>query len=156
MLVNQPAAALFQQIAVARNGADFPETFRNDETRPERLSDHDMPVAYFAVPVQDVSARVSVFSSGLVLNRVTRTYNGTIQITNTSAQTIAGPIHIALDQLTAGVTLANAAGQFQGLPYVTAGVASLAPGQSTTVAVQFTNPANARIGYVVRAFAGIF
>ena len=156
VLVNQPAAALFQQIAVARNGADFPETYRNDDTRPERLSDHDMPVAYFAVPVQEVSARVSVFSSGLVLNRVTRTYNGTIQITNTSGQTIAGPIHIALDQLTAGVTLANAAGQFQGLPYVTAGAASLAPGQSTTVAVQFNNPANARIGYVVRTFAGAF
>jgi predicted extracellular nuclease len=156
VLVNQPAAALFQQIAVARNGADFPETYRNDDTRPERVSDHDMPVAYFAVPVQEVSARVSVFSSGLVLNRVTRTYNGTIRITNTSAQTIAGPIHVALDQLTAGVTLANAAGQSQGLPYVTASVASLAPGQSTTVAVQFNNPANARIGYVVRAFAGTF
>lgn len=156
VLLNQPAAALFQQIAVARNGADFPETYRNDDTRPERVSDHDMPVAYFAVPVQDVSARIGAFSSGLVLNRVTRTYNGTIQITNTSAQPIAGPIHIALDQLTPGVTLANAAGQFQGLPYVTAGVASLAPGQSTTVAVQFTNPANARIGYTARAFAGAF
>lgn len=156
VLVNQPAAALFQQIAVARNGADFPETYRNDDTRPERLSDHDMPVAYFAVPAQDVSARVSVFSSGLVLNRATRTYNGTIQITNTSGQAITGPINVALDQLTPGVTLANAAGQFQGLPYVTAGAASLAPGQTTTVAVQFNNPANARIGYVVRTFAGTF
>jgi predicted extracellular nuclease len=156
VLVNQPAAALFQQIAVARNGADFPETYRNDDTRPERLSDHDMPVAYFAVPVQDITSRVSVFSSGLVLNRATRTYNGTIQITNTSGQAISGPINLVLDQLTAGVTLANAAGQFQGRPYVTAGAATLAPGQSTTVAVQFNNPANARIGYVVRAFAGAF
>jgi uncharacterized protein len=51
------------------------------------------------------------------------------------------------------VTLANAAGQFQGLPYVTAAVASLAPGQTATVAVQFSNPASARIGYVVRTFA---
>jgi hypothetical protein len=54
------------------------------------------------------------------------------------------------------VTLANAAGQFQGLPYATAGAVSLAPGQSTTVAVQFNKPANARIGYVVRPFAGAF
>jgi hypothetical protein len=30
-----------------RNGADFPESYRNDATRPERVSDHDMPVAYF-------------------------------------------------------------------------------------------------------------
>lgn len=115
-----------------------------------------MPVAYFAVPVQDVSARVSVFSSGLVLNRVTRTYNGTIRITNTSGQPIAGPLHVALDQLTPGVTLANAADRFQDLPYVTATVASLAPGQTATVAVQFSNPAGARIGYAVRTFAGAF
>jgi uncharacterized repeat protein (TIGR01451 family) len=31
----------------ARNGADFPESLRNDPARPERVSDHDMPVAYF-------------------------------------------------------------------------------------------------------------
>jgi predicted extracellular nuclease len=156
MVINQAAAAFFKQIAVARNDADFPETFRNDDTRPERASDHDMPVAYFAIPAVDVSARVSVFSSGLVYNRVTRTFNGTIQITNSSAQTIDGPIQVVLDQLTPGVTLANAAGTFQGLPYLTLGATTLAPGQSATVAVQFSNPGNARIGYVVRTFAGDF
>jgi predicted extracellular nuclease len=156
LLINQAAAALFQQIAVARNDADFPETFRNDETRPERVSDHDMPVAYFGLPAVNVSARVAVFSSGLVYNRVTRTYNGTIQITNTSAQAIDGPIHVVLDQLTPGVTLANAAGQFQGLPYLTIGTAPLAPGQSATVAVQFTNPGGARIGYAARTYSGDF
>ena len=34
-------------MSYARNGADFPESYRNDTTRPERISDHDMPVAYF-------------------------------------------------------------------------------------------------------------
>src|ERR1041384_1364175 len=34
-------------LAYARNDADFPESFRSDPNRPERLSDHDMAVAYF-------------------------------------------------------------------------------------------------------------
>jgi predicted extracellular nuclease len=42
--------AAFSHLAFARNDADFPETFRNDSTRPERISDHDMPVAYFTFP----------------------------------------------------------------------------------------------------------
>ncbi len=50
ILVNVPAAGRFSRIAYARNDADFPESFRNDATRPERLSDHDMPVGYFSFP----------------------------------------------------------------------------------------------------------
>ncbi len=41
----------FAHINYARNDADFPESFRNDSSRPERISDHDMPVAYFTFPV---------------------------------------------------------------------------------------------------------
>ncbi|MDQ5872225.1 MAG: lamin tail domain-containing protein [Acidobacteriota bacterium] len=37
----------FRSMNYGRNGADFPESYRNDATRPERVSDHDMPVAYF-------------------------------------------------------------------------------------------------------------
>lgn len=40
----------FAHINYARNDADFPESFRNDSNRPERISDHDMPVAYFTFP----------------------------------------------------------------------------------------------------------
>jgi predicted extracellular nuclease len=35
----------------ARNNADFPESYRSDADRPERFSDHDIPVAYFQLPV---------------------------------------------------------------------------------------------------------
>ncbi len=157
VLLNQPALANLRRVAIARGSADFPEVWRNDPTRAERTSDHDMPVVYLGRVSADESSRVSVFSSGLVFNRVTRTFNGTIQITNTSATPIVGPVQLVLDQLTPGVTLVNAAGTFQGLPYVAAaGVTELQPGQSTTVAVQFSNPSNARIGYVVRTYAGAF
>jgi hypothetical protein len=42
----------------ARDNADFPETYRNDPSRPERYSDHDIPVAYFQIPA--VISNVSV------------------------------------------------------------------------------------------------
>lgn len=51
IVVNPNMQALLTRFAIARNGADFPETFRNDPNRPERLSDHDIPVAYFQLPV---------------------------------------------------------------------------------------------------------
>ena len=63
VLVNSVAAGLVQRYAIARNNSDFPEgpLFANDVTRPERNSDHDMPVAYFAFPA---SADISVVSNG--------------------------------------------------------------------------------------------
>jgi hypothetical protein len=48
------------EFTYARNDADFPESLRADATRPERTSDHDMPVAYFAVPRDTVPPAVAV------------------------------------------------------------------------------------------------
>ncbi|MGH9792477.1 MAG: lamin tail domain-containing protein, partial [Candidatus Acidiferrales bacterium] len=50
VLVTSNLTPRFSRFHYARNNADFPETFRNDATRPERYSDHDVPVAYFALP----------------------------------------------------------------------------------------------------------
>ncbi len=52
VLLNTVANSIARDYAIARNNADFPEgpLFENDATRPERNSDHDMPVAYFAFP----------------------------------------------------------------------------------------------------------
>ncbi|HEV7904120.1 MAG TPA: Ig-like domain-containing protein [Pyrinomonadaceae bacterium] len=53
VIVNTAAYARKTRIAIARNNADFPEapaaTYLSNATRPERNSDHDMPVAYFAL-----------------------------------------------------------------------------------------------------------
>jgi predicted extracellular nuclease len=46
-LVNAPLLKYFSRFVYARTNADFPETWRNDSTRPERISDHDPAVAYF-------------------------------------------------------------------------------------------------------------
>jgi hypothetical protein len=52
VLVNTVAESLRQRYAIGRANADFPEVaaLTGDATRPERSSDHDMPVAYFAFP----------------------------------------------------------------------------------------------------------
>ncbi len=49
-MLTPPCLANLTRFAYARNDADFPEVFRNDPNRPERISDHDMPVAYFTLP----------------------------------------------------------------------------------------------------------
>ncbi len=53
-LVSSSLMASFSRFAYARVDADFPEAYRNDATRPERISDHDMPVAYFKLPAPSV------------------------------------------------------------------------------------------------------
>jgi hypothetical protein len=47
VLINRALIPRVSRFQFARNDADFPESLRNDATRPERVSDHDMPVAYF-------------------------------------------------------------------------------------------------------------
>jgi len=51
VLVTQGLAPFVSRFEYARNDADFPESYRGDASRPERISDHDMVVAYFAVPL---------------------------------------------------------------------------------------------------------
>ena len=50
VLVNSLALSRVTRMAYARSNADFPESLRGDATRPERLSDHDAAIVYFALP----------------------------------------------------------------------------------------------------------
>jgi len=52
VIVNTVAHSYLERYAIARNNADFPENsaLASDVTRPERNSDHDIPVAYFSFP----------------------------------------------------------------------------------------------------------
>jgi predicted extracellular nuclease len=50
MLVSENLKASVKAFGFARVNADFPEAYRNDAARPERFSDHDPAVAYFALP----------------------------------------------------------------------------------------------------------
>ena len=52
ILVNHAMLPSVRGIYYARSDADFPESLRGDPSRPERVSDHDMPVAYFTLDVR--------------------------------------------------------------------------------------------------------
>lgn len=101
--------------------------------------------------------QIQVTGSGLAYSRVTRTFDGTVTVSNIGTTAIAGPIQIVMDSLTSGVTLVNASSTFGGFPYITVpGVNSLAPGQSATVSVQFMNPSFTAIYFVPVAYSGSF
>lgn len=51
ILVNEQMLALNNSFAYARYNADFSESYAADNSRPERISDHDAPVAYFTLLV---------------------------------------------------------------------------------------------------------
>jgi len=152
--LNSKANARFRQIVYARNDADFPEgpTYRNDATRPERVTDHDMPVVYLRLPVE-VTSRTKVNASGILLNRATGRYNGTISVTNTGAAALTGPVYVFFKNLPAGVTLPDLP-QYNGVPYATINLPSgLATGATSgTVTISFLDPSAARIGYTTQTF----
>jgi hypothetical protein len=96
----------------------------------------------------DVSGSVKVVRSGLTMNRFTLKYTGTVSITNTSSETLTGPLHLRLEGLTAGVTLDNKTGDKDGASYITLPEQALAPGQTVTLTTTFSNPAKAAISYL--------
>lgn len=62
VLVNTVANGYVQRYAVARGNSDFPAQgpLAGDATRPERSSDHDMPVAFFRFPPPSADLSVTI------------------------------------------------------------------------------------------------
>jgi len=88
-LVNDVANSYLTRYAIARNNSDFPEfpgsLFSGDATRPERNSDHDMPVGYFRFPkvatTTSVSNATAVFSpadQSVILSATVTSVPGTV------------------------------------------------------------------------------
>lgn len=112
-----------------------------------------------AVPPIVPPTQVATTGSGLAYSRVTKTFSGTVTVTNISGTTLTTPtsFQLLLNSLPAGVTLANTTGTFNQCPYITIpALTSMAPGQSVTVAVQFSNPSNAIINFTPEFYAGRF
>ncbi|MBY0233430.1 MAG: hypothetical protein K2W93_00510, partial [Burkholderiaceae bacterium] len=111
-------------------------------------------VSFTVANVSDVSASVSVSRSGLVYNRATQRFTGTITLT--AQQAIQGPLQLQVNGLTSGVTLDGATGVRAGSPYISLGASGLAAGASVTVPVSFINPAKLSISYSTQIFSGSF
>lgn len=101
-------------------------------------------------------SQLTVSASGLAYSRVTRTFNGTLTLTNISSSAISGPFEILLSSLTNGVTLVNATGTVGAGYYLDVpSLSSLVPGQAATVSVEFSDPSNSAIQFTpVAYFAG--
>ena len=108
----------------------------------------------------DVSALITVTRGGYVFNLGTGRYAQTVTLTNNSANTLTGTFSLVLDSLSANATLFNENGATDASfppadsPYINAPAATLAPGQSTSIGVQFTDPTKAAITYSTRVLAG--
>ncbi len=77
------------RLEVARNNADFPVSYRNYDNRSERISDHDVPVAFFTFPPPSADLTIamsaadpSVLSGHLQTYTITVTNNGPDQAAN--------------------------------------------------------------------------
>ena len=123
----------------------------------DQASDHDPEVARLHLPPTfvEVTGQLSVQISGLVYNRLSQRYSGTIRATNRAGTPITGPIQVELNGLNAAIALVNASGTHDGAPYVTS-APSLAPGASVSVPVQFSNPSKLPLSYTVKAYSGTF
>ena len=123
----------------------------------------EFPVGVAIQPLFTVSpSEVATTASGLAYSRVSKTFNGTVTLTNISSSAVSGPFQMVFTGLPAGVTLANATGEFSGSPYLTitvasvspGGTASLMPGQSATASVQFDDPSFAAIKFTPLIYSG--
>ena len=164
------SASLSGQVADAtewHNNADEPEVIDyNLNGKPQdlyvnnayRASDHDPVVVSLALAptYADVTTSFSRALSGPTYNRTTGKYSGKATFTNKTGAAITGPFHITFSGLAAGITLDNASGQHNGVPYLTAAAGSVAPGASVTVNMTFTNPAKAAIGFSNAVYRGAF
>jgi hypothetical protein len=116
----------------------------NTFEQPAAFSDfYDIPMP---VQVLNAASQFSFASSGFVYSRATKSYTGNLTITNTGAA-YAGAIEVALNNLTAGVTLNNATGTYNGAPSLTASATGLAASASVTVPLTFSDPTNAVINF---------
>ena len=122
MLLNTVAAAFVQRYHIARNNADFPEVpgslFLNDANRPERNSDHDMPIAYLKFPnaattttVSDATAVFSPNNQSVTLTANVSTAAGTVNegtvtftVTNAANAVVGSPV---VGNVSGGVATAN-------------------------------------------------
>ncbi len=133
VVITQNLLNLERRFVYARNDADFPESYRGDPNRPERISDHDMPLAYFSFPAADLSLQILASPSPAVTGDVVTL---TLTVSNSGPTSAAGvtvtdTIPAGLTLVSCGATGGGVCGGSAATPTVT--FASLAAGQSAVV-----------------------
>jgi hypothetical protein len=136
-----PWFSQFQARAFADSNVDW--------TINENAIGYEAPLVFTTALVEAATINaLQATASGLTYSRSTQTYNGTVTIKNTGLVAAAGPFQLLFTNLTSGVTLVGGSGQIGGSYYITiSSPASLAPGQTVTVNVKFSDPSNAAIKF---------
>lgn len=104
----------------------------------------------------DITGVSGIRTSGFLLNRRERQYQGTAQVINQSGGAIEGPVRLLLADLPGGVTVVNPVGTYQGLPYVQVSPAGPGPGQTVAIPLAFANSSNVRLTFTPKAISGTF
>jgi len=146
-----PAVSLSNGIATSPDVFDLSNGDHNVTAVFTSTDNFSASIGYLKQTVNQSSnatSSLSVTTSGFVYSRVSKTFTGNLTVTNSGAASISGPFVIWFENLTAGVTLVNGNGLFNGYPQLApATPTSLGAGQSFTVPLRFSDPANARINF---------
>ena len=134
-IINTVANSFLQRYHIARNNADFPEgpLFVGNATRPERNSDHDMPISYYKFPA--AATTTTVADASAVFSAADQTVVLTANVTATAGTVNEGTVTF---------TVTNAANAVVGLPVVGNVVGGVAtanytlPGGTTPQALTIT------------------
>lgn len=155
IIVNNAALSSVARFEFARNNADFPDILRNDATRPERISDHDAPVAYFRLPLTtDIGGLVQFLTLGNLNNPQMTNPQGDVRVVNQSTEFINGPVYLFIENLPAEISVTNADGFWQGTPYFLISSEGLAPGASKPVRVKVSKPAGMSLTFTPKVVSG--
>lgn len=113
------------------------------------------------VPLE-VTSQLQFTQGGFRLNRLTGRYAQTITIKNIGSQDISGPVSVVFGNIPTTATLSAPTGVTTAItptnsPYFDLNIGSdntLSVGETVTLNVEFSNPTNKAISYLLRAFAG--
>jgi hypothetical protein len=108
--------------------------------------------------VASATPAISITRSGFSYSVISKRFAQTLTLTNTSGSALTGPIYVVLDSLSSNAGLYNSGGSTGcaaplGNPYVSV-AGTLNAGASTTLVLQFTDPANSAISYTTRVLSG--
>lgn len=142
---------VMEDYAVGHINSEYPPSFKNDNNNPARYSDHDHPVLYLRL---QAPTEITVASTSVVFNRVTQTFNATLQLTNKSSSPVTDRIFVVLKDLPAGVVVTNQAGTYNGAPYLFTDN-DLAANGTTTMLMQYKAPSGVQVTYTPQVYTGV-
>ncbi|MBI2382381.1 MAG: lamin tail domain-containing protein [Gammaproteobacteria bacterium] len=119
----------------------------------DQASDHDPELLRISIALaaQDVTAQLAVSKSGLVYDRVSKLYKGTLSLKN-NGSALAGPLTLRFAGLPAGVTLAS--GNVPGQPSWQQVAKPLAAGANLSVSISFKLSGGAKPAYSLSILNG--